>query len=223
MTRKHKFSNPRTELQGTNASGPDPVDDQTQEEQDAYDATLPPAEDPVAALMAAESDGAPAATPGEVVTICSKCKGFAGFHVARGCEGTFSRATDEQVAALMMAEGEDVLATMAPGLSELLDAQRDFGIAVQAGRDVAGKPSTEDLEDLLAHYRLEPEHVAAWRGKPEEGLVVVTVGGEKITWPQDLEREIPRARLTGETTARPGRVFPDGYLRRDASKDPKDA
>lgn len=91
------------------------------------------------------------------------------------------------------------------------------------GRLVAGKPSTEDLEDLLAHFGMGPEHVLDWKGKPEEGLVVVTAGSEKITWPQDVERVIPRARLTGvldDPKGRPGRVFPDGYLRRDASKDP---
>ena len=43
-------------------------------------------------------------------------------------------------------------------------------LRMSPGRDVAGKPSTEDLEDLLAHFRMEPEHVASWRGKPEEEL-----------------------------------------------------
>lgn len=59
----------------------------------------------------------------------------------------------------------------------------------------------------------------SWR----EQLVVVTRGGLKLHWPADRGREISdmhKGRPHVHTG--PGRQFPGGYLRRDASRDPKE-
>ena len=55
-------------------------------------------------------------------------------------------------------------------------------------------------------------------------LILVTIGGTKIRWPEDVGKvmltDMQRGRLHEHTG--PGRQFPNGYLRRDPRRDPKE-
>jgi hypothetical protein len=83
------------------------------------------------------------------------------------------------------------------------------------GRLVAGSPSTVDLEDALASFGLEPEHVLGWSGGPEIGLVIVTAGGRKLRWPQDEGRILTPAEKDGIRRDSP--QYPNGYLNRQGA------
>lgn len=63
----------------------------------------------------------------------------------------------------------------------------------RAGRTIAGIPSTVHLEDALTAWGLDPAEVLAWRGAPEAGLCVVTVGGAQLHWPQGMGRVLTDA------------------------------
>lgn len=80
---------------------------------------------------------------------------------------------------------------------------------VEPGRDVAGQPSTVHLEDALVHWGLTPDDVLGWAGGPEEGLRIVTKGGTKVRWPDDMERHLTeneKGRVLPSTTGTPGGV-----------------
>lgn len=55
-------------------------------------------------------------------------------------------------------------------------------------------------------------------------LILVTIGGTKIRWPEDVGKvtltDMQRGRP--HEHAGPGRQFPNGYLRRDPRRDPKE-
>jgi hypothetical protein len=73
------------------------------------------------------------------------------------------------------------------------------------GRLVAGRPSSVHLEDALLQWGLSPDDVGGWRETPEVALVVVTTGGTKLHWPQDMDRVL--------TDAEKGRAKPPALQR----------
>jgi hypothetical protein len=84
---------------------------------------------------------------------------------------------------------------------------------IRAGRLVAGKPSSVHLEDALAQWKLEPADVLGWREVPEVELVVVTCGGTKLRWPDDMARTL--------TDAEKGRAKPPDAARSIFTKEPR--
>lgn len=127
-------------------------------------------------------------------------------------------ATDEASSSDEQSSDEELAADAA---LEQLAARGLLDTEDLVGRQVAGKPSTIHLEDAMAQWDLEPAEVLGWQEKPEEELVVVTAGGKKLRWPDDMEVTLTDAQR-GRTVPSANRVFPVGYLRRDASKDPTD-
>lgn len=84
---------------------------------------------------------------------------------------------------------------------------------IKAGRDVAGKPSSVHLEDALMHWGMEAADVLGWREVPEVELVLVTRGGTKLRWPDDMARTL--------TDAEKGRAKPPDATRSIFTKEPR--
>ena len=111
----------------------------------------------------------------------------------------------------------DTAEALAPGEVADDDAPVDLAIPIEeAGRDVAGQPSTELLEEALACWQLTPAHVLAWRTHDSaegESLGLVTMGGQKLTYPADAERVLTQSDRDG-VTQKTDHVHVGGYLRR---------
>jgi hypothetical protein len=116
--------------------------------------------------------------------------------------------TDPQQIAAAMEDTVDIV-------SEELPRSTAPSRTVTGGRLVAGKPSTVDLEDALAHWGLEPADVIGWAGGPEEGLRVVTAGGQKLHWPQDMDRVLTEAEKGRTTPAATGAAGGVGRFTRE--------
>lgn len=122
--------------------------------------------------------------------------------------------TDPQAIAAAM---EDTVDVVSETLDEPAPPSDSLARATsQAGRDIAGQPSSVNLEDALAHWGLEAHEVLAWREVPEVELVIVTAGSCKVRWPNDMARDLTPSEK-GRPVTHPG-LYTKGYLRREADR-----
>lgn len=132
-----------------------------------------------------------------------------------------NQALGGEAAATAGAAAGDLTSESVAGAREEIAALEDdaesFPPEDLVGREVAGKASTLELEEALAAYKLEPEHVLGWHAKESRvpgvvlETVIVTQGGRKLRHPGDVVPLTPSEK-DGIPRAENHKGRPEGFL-----------